>query len=290
MKSDDLLDKLLVELGAKYGKGAISLGSQVSPPERLPTGVAALDAILGGGWPKGRISVLWGPNNAGKSTLALATAAAVQKIWPVEKTSRIPVMWHDQENTWEPEWAKMLGVDLDRIKRHVPMAAEDVGDLVVQYVRERVPLVVVDSIIEVIPEKSLLKASGEQEYSPVARFLSSWLPKLIVLQGRSPTVLLFTNQVRDRIGFYFGEVDTDPGGQALRHLASVKLKIVRRGFITERGRDAAGKAADVKVGYETAIKVVKSKVGGETKECRYQLLFGRGIVETKNREVEEDRE
>lgn len=280
-KNDDVLQKLLEDLGKKYGKGAIVTAAERTPPPRLPTGVRVLDEILGGGWPMGRISVLWGPNNAGKTTLALATAAAVQKLWPVARTSKIPVKWFDQENTFEPTWAKMLGLDPDRMTVHVPMAADDAGDLVIQYVRERIPLVVVDSVIEMIPEKSLLRASGEQEYSPVARFLSSWLPKLVVLQGRSPTVLLFINQVRDKIGFFLGDSDNDPGGQALRHLASVKLKIARKGFI---------KVRDVKVGYSTAIKVIKSKVGGETRECRYDLMFGQGIVELVNPVIEEDKE
>jgi recombination protein RecA len=290
MKTDDTLEKLLIELSGKYGKNAIQPASEMQPLGRIPTGVRALDEILGGGWPKGRVSVLWGPNNAGKTTLALATVAQVQKIWPASLTAKIPVMWHDQENTFEPRWAESLGVDTTRMTRHAPMAAEDAGDLIIQYVRERVPLVVVDSIIEMIPEKSLQRGSGEQEYSPVARFLSSWLPKLVVLQGRSPTVLLFINQVRDKIGFFFGDTDNDPGGHALRHLASLKLKIMRKGFIKGKGRDAEGKSIDVKIGYSTAIKVIKSKVGGETKECRYDLLFGKGIVELKDPVIEEDKD
>lgn len=290
MKKDETLEKLLIELTEKYGQGSIQPGFEVQPPGRIPTGVKALDEILGGGWPKGRISVLWGPNNAGKSTLALATVAEVQKLWPMSTTAKIPVMWHDQENTFEPRWAESLGVDTTRMTRHAPMAAEDAGDLIIQYVRARVPLVVVDSIIEMLPEKSLQRGSGEQEYSPVARFLSSWLPKLVVLQGRSPTVLLFINQVRDKIGFYFGDTDNDPGGQALRHLASLKLKIVRKGFIKGKGRDTEGKSIDVKIGFSTAIKVIKSKIGGEARECRYDLLFGKGIVELKNPVIEADTE
>lgn len=281
MKKDDIREKLVAELLAKYGKNSIGLGTEVSAPGRLPTGVAALDAILGGGWPKGRISEVWGPNNAGKSTLALATVAAVQRLWPVEKTSAIPVMWFDQENTFEPAWAGLLGVDLARVKHHVPMAGEDAGDLILQYVRDRIPLVVVDSVIEMIPEKELLRGSGEESIGANARFLSRWLPKVVVLQGRSPTVLLLTNQVRDRIGFFFGETERPPGGHVLSHLDTLRLKIVRKGWLKEK---------DVKVGYETAIKVVKSKVGGETLECRYQVMFGKGIVETRDREVEEDRE
>lgn len=284
MKAKDVisgLDKLLIEMSEKYGKKAIMLASDVQPPGRIPTGVRALDEILGGGWPQGRISVLWGPNNAGKSTLALATVAEVQKLWPADKGFGIPVMWHDQENTFEPRWAESLGVDTKRMTRHAPMAAEDAGDLIIQYVRARVPLVVVDSIIEMLPEKSLTRGSGEHEYSPVARFLSGWLPKLVVLQGNSPTVLLFINQVRDKIGFFFGDTDNDPGGHALRHLASLKLKIFRKGFI---------KKGDAKIGYSTAIKVIKSKVGGETKECRYDLLFGKGIVELVDPVIEEDKD
>lgn len=275
MTKVNLTEKLLAEIREKYGRGSVSLGSEVKSPERLSTGLKALDEILGGGWPKGRISEVWGPNNAGKSTLALVTAAATQRHFLAGTGFAhcdIPVMWFDQENTYEPIWAARLGIDPLRLRHHGPMAAEDPGDLILQYVRENVPLIVVDSVITMIPEKSLLRASGESEYSPVARFLSSWLPKVVVLQGRSPTVVILVNQVRDRIGFFFGETERSPGGHVLSHLETVKLKVARRGFI---------KKGDVKVGYEAAVKIVKSKVGGETREMRFYVSFAQGVLESR---------
>ena len=271
MTRESLTDKILQEIREKYGQKYVGPGIDVPPPPRLSTGLAALDEILGGGWPMGRISELWGPEHAGKSTLALVSAAAAQRRFSV--TPEFPVMWFDQENTFEPTWATKLGVDLARVKHHGPLSAEDGGDLILQYIRDRVPLVVVDSVIEMLPEKSLLKGSGEAEYSPVARFLASWLPKIVVLQGRSPTVLLLINQVRDRIGFFFGETVRSPGGHVLAHLNTVKLKIVRKGFLV-------GKAKE-KVGYEAAVRIVKSKVGGEQREMRFYVYFDRGVVESR---------
>ena len=270
MTRESLTDKILQEIREKYGQKYVGPGIDVPPPPRLSTGLAALDEILGGGWPMGRISELWGPEHAGKSTLALVSAAAAQASYPV--TPEFPVMWFDQENTFEPTWAAKLGVDLVRVKHHGPLSAEDGGDLILQYIRDKVPLVVVDSVIEMLPEKSLLKGSGEAEYSPVARFLASWLPKVVVLQGRSPTVLLLINQVRDRIGFFFGETVRSPGGHVLAHLNTIKAKIVRVGFI-KQGKE--------KIGYEAAVRIVKSKVGGEQREMRFYVHFARGVLESR---------
>ena len=274
MKRDDLLAKLIEELRAKYGKGSIGPGADVKSPARLPTGVRVLDEVLGGGWPQGRISEVWGPQGAGKSTLCLAAVAAAQA------TKKGDVVWFDQENTFEPSWAKLMGVDLARLIHAGPMAGEDAADLALQYIRAQVPLVVVDSVIEMIPEKELLRGSGEESVGTVARLLARWLPKVVVLQGKSPTVVLLVNQVRDRIGFFFGETERAPGGHTLAHLDSVRLKVHRRGWLKER---------DKKVGYTLAFKVVKSKVGGETREGRVDVNFEKGIVEHAG-EIEEETE
>lgn len=278
MARQDPLARLLEELRGKYGEYVAVPASELPPIKRLSTGAAPLDAILDGGWPEGRVVEVWGPQGAGKTTLCLASAAAVQKAFPGEKT---PVAWFDQENTLDPRWAKTLGVDCDRLLYHPPMAGEDVGDLALQYVKSKVRLVVVDSAVAMVPEKTLLKGTGEHTYSPVASLLSTWLPKVVVLQGLSPTVVLLTNQVRDRVGFVLGDKVKSPGGRALEHADSLKLKLWRRRAITAPGRDADGKATDVQVGYVMAVKVVKSKVGGEGRECRLQVTFGRGIVDAQ---------
>lgn len=264
--NQEKLDALLADLRKKYGPLVGAAASLVPEVGRLSTGAPALDSILSGGWPKGRIIEVWGPRSVGKSLLCLYGAkAAIEANPKVDK----PVVWFDQENTFEKTWAAKLGVNLDQVLFAPAMAGEDAGDLLLHYIRMNKPLIIIDSVIEMIPEKELVRGTGEESYSPVARLLSRLLPKIVVMQGRSPSILLVTNQVRDRVGFFFGETERASGGRALEHYDSVKVKMKRMGFF---------KKGDQKVGYELALKLIKSKVGNEQAECRLWVSFERGFV------------
>lgn len=262
----DSLDKIIGELREKYDPEVIQVASSVKPVARLSTGLAKLDRIIGGGWPMGRITEIWGPQSSGKSSLLYVSIAHLQRTNPEAK-----IAYFDQENTLDVQWAQTLGVDLGRMLHVRAMAADDVIRLVTKLIRRRWDLCIVDSVVELLPEKYLKREVGEgQTYAPVAQVLSQFLPKVVVMQSSSPTTLILVNQVRDKIGFYAGAGQKAPGGQALFHLDSLKLRVQRREWI-EKG--------DKKIGYRMSIRVIKSKVGQEQKATTLDMIFGKGIVE-----------
>lgn len=274
------IPKLGRDIQKKYGAALFMLASQYEDPERLPTGLEDLDAILRGGWPKGRISEAWGPQSSGKSTIVLVTIAAVQRMKPgfnKDGSPKVRIAYFDQENTFSPSWAKKHGVDLDRLYLVKALPAEEAGELMLKMIRAKWDLLIVDSIVELLSEKELEKKLSEDSVAALARVLAKLLPKVIHLQSVSPTVLLLVNQVRDDIGsrasFYIGGGSKAPGGQTLYHLDSLRLRIQRKEFIKDKD--------GLKIGAVVAIKVVKSKVSKEQEECRVFILFDRGIVSAK---------
>jgi len=263
-KQAKTLDELIEDVRRKFGKGALVFGSELVPVERVSTGISKLDKVLGGGWPKGRITEIWGPQSAGKSSLVYACIAAVQKADPKAK-----IAYFDQENTFSPDWAELFGIDLKRLVRVAALPAEVVGELIVKMVRAKWDMVVVDSVVELLTQKELERGAEEASYAVVASFLSRLLPKIVILQSNSPTVVLLVNQVRDKIGFFLGAGEKSPGGHALFHLDTLKLRVQRKGFIeSDKGK---------RIGIEVAMKLVKSKLGGEQNECRLQLVWGKGF-------------
>lgn len=278
------LADLIKSLRKKYGPEAISLGSEVKPVGRMPTGLSKLDTITAGGWPTGRIIEVWGPQSAGKSTLMYRTIAACQQANPKAR-----VAYFDLENTFVETWAAKCGVDTKRMLRIGAMTAEEAGELLLKMVRNKWDMVIVDSVVELLPERELKKKVGEQSYAIVATVLSYLLPKIVVLQSSSPTVVLLVNQVRDKIGFFLGAGAKSPGGHALFHLDSLKLRVQRKEPITGALLDPTltkiveGMGLKVKpkkeYGYVMAIRVVKSKVSREKEECRVPVIFGHGIVD-----------
>ncbi len=268
LKKKPRLEEIIEQLRDKFGSAAVQLGKDVPPISWVSSGVEKLDKMTGGGWPRGRLVEVWGPQSAGKTTIALYSCAAVQRLDP-----KAEVAYFDLENRFNPEWAKICGVDLNRFWRISAIPAEGALDLLIAYVKKEWPLVVVDSVVELLPEKVLKKDADEKTYSPVANVLSANLPKIVVLQTQSPTVVMLLNQVRDKVGFMFGTGQKAPGGQALFHLDSIRLRVQRKSRITLPGEEKK------QVGIETAITVVKSSVGPEGRECRLGIMQGKGIVE-----------
>lgn len=269
---DGSVDEAIKELEKKYGHSVVRRASKVPKVERLATGIEALDRILLGGWPKGRISELWGPQSAGKSSLVYKTIAACQK----KKDAKIA--YFDQENTYEEDWARKCGVDPDRLEHIAALAAEDVELLLLRMIRQKWDMVIIDSVVEMLSEKDLKRASTDPKVGALATVLSNLLPKIVVLQSVSPTVVLLVNQVRDKIGFFMGSGKKAPGGNVLYHLDTIRLEVKRKEFIY----DKKGKK---RLGYIGALKVVKSKVSPEQEECRFFVSFKKGLVDTQE-EVE----
>lgn len=263
-KKPETLEELIVRLRGKYGEKAIMLGKDVKPPRRWSTGIEELDRITGGGWPEGRIIEIWGPEKAGKTTLVLKSIAAMQ-----QKNPGAYAAYFDLENTFMPDWAKKCGVDLNRFIHIKAMAAEDMGNLAVRFIRRKWSMVAIDSVVEILPSKVLERGLDEEVYAPQARMLSVMLPKIVVLQSRSPTVVLLVNQVRDKIGFHMGDDLKQPGGHALAHLVSFLIKVQRKKQI---------KVDDRVLGFEMALRILKTKLSIEGEECRCIFKFGKGIV------------
>jgi len=260
----ETVGELVDRLKAKYGPRVIMRGSEVPPIEFVSTGIKELDEACNGGWPKGRVVEVWGPKSAGKTSLVLHVIAAMQRADP-----KVKIAYFDLENTYTKEWASQLGVDTERLIRVGAMYAEDLGDLLVKMVRKRWGMVVVDSIIGLLPGKELERSLDTATPGVLAMMLSRILPKVIVLQGQSPTIVVLVNQVRDKFGLpMYGEGAKSPGGHALEHFDSLKIRVQRKGPVEKNGE---------RIGHEIALKVIKSKVGIEDKDCRVKFIWGKGF-------------
>lgn len=224
-------------------------------------------------------------NSAGKSTLMFRSIAAIQKADPKSR-----IAYFDLENTFDTEWAVKCGITLNRLLHVKAVTAERAGDLLLRLVRDNWTMVIVDSLVELIPKDVLEKETGKATYAPVANVLSALLPKVVVLQSNSPTVVVMVNQVRDLIGWFLGKGKKSPGGNALYHIDSLKLRVQRKepiwgsllspGWAKHLEQIGIMKPKPKKeYGYVMAIKVVKSKVSREGEMCLLPVLFDIGIVE-----------
>lgn len=276
--------RLVADIQKRHGDGIITTGDKVPDIQRLPTGIHKLDKILRGGLPMGRIVEFWGPVSAGKSSLVFKVVGHVQRMNPGAR-----IAYYDLENTYDKAWARRCGADPARLLRVGAVSAEEAGDLLLRMVRDKWDMVIVDSLVELIPESVLEKETGKQTYAPVANVLSSLLPKVVVLQSSSPTIVILINQVRDMIGFTMGKGKKAPGGNALYHLDSIRLRLQRKepitGALVEDSWLKLLKAVGINkirpkenYGYTLAIKVVKSKVSREGAQCRLPVLFDIGIL------------
>lgn len=278
-KKDALLQDALKAIEKEYGKGSIMrLGDRADVSvDVIPSGSLALDQALGiGGYPKGRIIEIYGPESSGKTTLALHAIAECQK-----QGGRCAFI--DAENAIDPTYAKNLGVDIDELILSQPDSGEEALDICEMLVKSgAIDLVVVDSVAALVPQAELDGEMGDTSVGLQARLMSKAMRKLAGVMNHSQTTAIFINQLREKVGVMFGNPETTPGGRALKFYASVRLD-VRRGETLKNGGEAYGNV--------TKIKVVKNKVAPPFKTAIVNMIYGQGIShvdEVINLAVEHD--
>ena len=278
-RKQQLLDEALKTIEKEYGKGSIMrLGDRANVAiDAISSGSIALDAALGiGGYPKGRIIEIYGPESSGKTTLALHAIAECQKTG-----GRCAFI--DAENAIDPQYAKALGVKIDDLILSQPDSGEQALEICEVLVKSgAIDLVVIDSVAALVPQAELDGEMGDASVGLQARLMSKAMRKLAGAMNHSGTTAIFINQLREKVGVMFGNPETTPGGRALKFYSSVRLD-VRRGEALKNGADIYGNV--------TKIKVVKNKVAPPFRTATVNMIYGQGIShidELLNLAVEND--